>query len=243
MIDWITPRWPAPPEVRALVTTRRGGHSKGRYASLNLGDHVGDNARDLEQNREALRKQLPRNPKWLIQVHDNQVVCADELNGPVAADAAIAHCPGIPCAVLTADCLPVLLCDEGGACVAAAHAGWRGLCAGILEATVRAMKITPERLLAYFGPAIGPDAFVVRSEVRAAFVGADPQADAAFSRRDQDSWAADLYALAARRLNAAGVTRIYGGGFCTYSDSERFFSYRRDGVTGRMASVIWLTPK
>jgi YfiH family protein len=176
-------------------------------------------------------------------VHDNQIVCADELNGPVEADAAIARCPGTPCAVLTADCLPVLLCDEGGTCVAAVHAGWRGLCAGILEATVRAMKITPERLLAYFGPAIGPDAFVVRSEVRAAFVGADSQADAAFSRRDQDSWAADLYALAALRLNALGVTRIYGGGFCTYADSERFFSYRRDGVTGRMASVIWLAPK
>jgi YfiH family protein len=242
MIDCITPHWPAPANVRALITTRRGGESKGPYSTLNLGDHVGDNPLDVARNRKALREHLPQDPKWLIQVHGDGAVCADRLNGPVEADSAFARRPGTISAVLTADCLPVLLCDEAGTCVAAAHAGWRGLCAGILERTVRAMAIRPEALLAYFGPAIGPEAFVVGPEVRAGFLDADRQAAAAFVRRDHDKWAADLYALATLRLNAAGVTRIYGGDFCTYSEAERFFSHRRDRLTGRMASLIWLAP-
>jgi purine-nucleoside/S-methyl-5'-thioadenosine phosphorylase / adenosine deaminase len=236
------PDWPAPPAVRAFVTTREGGLSTGPYASLNLGDHVGDEAAAVAANRRLLRTCLPAEPLWLRQVHgvdvaDAGVACV----GLPEADAAVARHPGRVCGVLTADCLPVLLCDTSGGVVAAAHAGWRGLLGGVLERTVEAMAVPPEQVLAWLGPAIGPAAFEVGAEVREAFVAEDPCAAAAFqSGVMPGKWWADLPALARQRLARQGVLRVHGGDSCTYRDGRRFFSYRRDGVTGRFGSFIWL---
>jgi len=239
---WIIPDWPAPANVSALQTTRAGGVSMGAYASLNLGDHVGDDPAAVAQNRALLRADLPAEPVWLKQVHGNVVVGADRAMGVPAADAALARQAGTVCAVLTADCLPVLLCDESGTVVGAAHAGWRGLAGGVVEATVQAMKAEPERLLAWLGPAIGPAVFVVGDEVRQAFMAHDAQAEKAFVTNPDNpqKWLADIYLLARQRLALLGVERVYGGGLCTYGDSGSFFSYRRDGATGRMASLVWL---
>jgi len=241
---WIEPDWPAPTSVRALVTTRAGGVSRGAYAGLNLGLRSGDAIEDVTRNRAKLRQWLPAEPLWLSQVHGTTVVEADGMEGNPEADAAVARRPGTVCAALTADCLPLLLCDEEGTVVAAAHAGWRGLSSGVIEQTLRIMGRPPETLLAYLGPAIGPVAYEVGAEVREAFVvadrGGEPEADAAFMPGKPGKFHADLYALARRRLARSGVHRIYGGGYCTYTESERFFSYRRDGATGRMASLIWI---
>ncbi len=236
-LELITPDWPAPTGVWALTTTRLGGVSPAPYDSLNLGDHVGDAPQAVAENRRILREVLPSEPRWLSQVHGCSVADAGE-SGPCEADAAIALEPGRVCAVLTADCLPVLLCDKAGTRVAAVHAGWRGLADGVLEATVA--RMAGDELMAWLGPAIGPDAFEVGDEVREAFLERDPGAEAAFQPSPQGRWLADLYTLARRRLAAAGVGAVYGGGLCTYTDSERFYSYRRDGVTGRIASLIWL---
>lgn len=241
--QWIVPDWPAPQRVRALITTRSGGVSNAPYAGLNLGSHVGDKSAAVECNRNLLAAHLPAAPRWLEQVHGTEVACADSLaDGEIAvADAAYARDPDVVCAVLTADCLPVLLCDLDGGVVAAAHAGWRGLLGGVLERTVEAMAVSPGRLLAWLGPAIGPAAFEVGSEVREAFVARDAGAAEAFVAGQQaDKWMADIYRLAARRLAAAGVERVFGGGLCTVSDRARFYSYRRDGVTGRFASLVWI---
>ena len=240
---WIVPNWPAPTKVRALITTRSGGVSQGIYDSMNLGDHVGDDAASVAQNRALLRAHLPAEPKWLQQVHGIAVANADTLSDVAQADASIAQRAGTVCTVLTADCLPVLLCDENASAVGAAHAGWRGLAAGVVEATVAAMRIDPAHLMAYLGPAIGPQAFEVGDEVRQTFIAADPAAAQAFvpSAKDSTKWLADIYQLARLRLKKLGVQRVYGGDFCTYSDASRFYSYRRDGATGRMASLIWLT--
>ncbi|HKJ07561.1 MAG TPA: peptidoglycan editing factor PgeF [Gammaproteobacteria bacterium] len=240
--DWILPDWPARPAVRALSTTRRGGVSASPYASWNLAEHVGDDPRAVQTNRQRLRERLalPDEPCWLRQVHGVRVMAAAAGKPSTEADGAWTGTPGRVCAVLTADCLPVLFCDRRGTRVAAAHAGWRGLAAGVLEATLRAMGVAPQELLAWLGPAIGPAAFEVGAEVRDAFVGADAGAGEAFQAGPDGRWYADLYALARRRLAAAGVVEVYGGGLCTYSDPERFYSYRRDGATGRMASLIWL---
>ncbi|OWY40311.1 hypothetical protein CEK28_06215 [Xenophilus sp. AP218F] len=233
--------WPAPARVRTLIATRAGGVSQPPYASLNLGLHVGDAPQDVAANRALLRERLPAEPAWLNQVHGVAVVDAASVgDAPPDADASFARAPGAVCAAMTADCLPVLLCDEDGSVVAAAHAGWRGLCDGVIEATVAAMGAEPRRLLAWLGPAIGPDAFEVGPEVRAAFMARDPAAAAAFSPIDDGKYLADIYLLARQRLAAQGVERVYGGDFCTVIDRARFFSYRRDGVTGRMASLIWL---
>lgn len=239
---WITPDWPAPPNVRALQTTRDGGVSVGPYASMNLGDHVGDDPAAVMKNRALLRASLPGEPVWLKQVHGNVVVDAGRAQGVPDADAAVARQPGKVCAVMTADCLPLLLCDEAGAVVAAAHAGWRGLAGGVVEAAVRAMQVTPERLLVWLGPAIGPAAFEVGEEVRQAFMAHDPEAAKAFvpNPANPQKWLADIFLLARQRLALLGVTRVYGGGLCTYADGERFYSYRRDQATGRMASLVWL---
>lgn len=242
--DWIVPDWPAPAGVRALLTTRSGGVSVAPYASLNLGDHVGDDPAAVAANRLRLRRVLvgAGDPVWLEQVHGTRVVdAALERAGaaPAKADAAFARRPGVCCVVMTADCLPVLFCDTAGSVVAAAHAGWRGLCAGVLEQTVAAMAVPACTLLAYLGPAIGPQAFVVGDEVRAAFVAHDALAAAAFSPQAAGKWLADIYLLARQRLAACGVDQVYGGTWCTVSDADRFFSYRRDGRTGRMASLIW----
>lgn len=237
--DVLLPDWPAPSRVRALVTTRAGGVSKGPYASMNPADHVGDDPAAVAENRARLRRLLPAEPFWLEQVHGS-AVCRWEAGGPRRADACVSRTPGAVCAVLTADCLPVLLTDQAGTVVAAAHAGWRGLCAGVLERTLAAMGTDPGRILAWLGPAIGPAAFQVGDEVRAAFLAVDCATHAAFRPDVPGKWRADLYALARLALGRAGVHAVYGGGFCTYADPARFFSYRRDGVTGRMASLIWL---
>ncbi len=238
----IYPRWPVPENVRAVTTTRNGGVSLSPYDSLNLAEHVGDDGAAVGENRRRLRQQqnLPAEPLWLNQVHGTRVVDATAPIQHPSADASFSHRAGVVCAVLTADCLPVLFCDRGGSVVAAAHAGWRGLAAGVLEATVEALEIEPGQLLAWLGPAIGPDAFEVGAEVRDAFVAEHARAAAAFVARPNGQWLADLYQLARLRLAARGVSAIYGGGLCTYSDRERFYSFRRDRTTGRMASLIWL---
>ena len=242
--DWIVPDWPAPPGVRALITTRAGGASRGAYAGLNLGLNSGDAAEAVARNRASLRQWLPAEPLWLRQVHGTTVVEASNVEGSPEADAAIARRRRRVCAVLTADCLPLLMCDEAGTIVAAVHAGWRGLCGGVIEQTLRAMDSPPQAQLAYLGPAIGAAAYEVGAEVRDAFLAADPggepESEAAFAPGAPGKFHADLYALARRRLARCGVSRIYGGGRCTYTERERFYSYRRDGATGRMASLIWI---
>lgn len=237
----IVPEWPAPPKVRACSTTRIGGVSRPPYDRLNLGEHVGDDPQAVASNRRRLvdALQLPGEPAWLKQVHGCGVVEAGQAG--CEADAVVAHEPGKVCAVLTADCLPVLLCEREGRSVAALHAGWRGLADGVIEAGVAAMGLPAERLMAWLGPAIGPDAFEVGEEVREAFMQHDPAAASAFQPSvNEGRWMADLYRLARQRLNGLGVEAVYGGGLCTYSDPQRFFSYRRDGATGRMASLIWV---
>lgn len=241
--DWIVPAWPAPPNVRAFITTRAGGASRGPFASFNVGLRSGDDASAVAANRERLRAMLPGEPKWLRQVHGNAVVEADSLAdsqvNATEADAAVARRPGTVCAVLIADCVPVLLADRSGTIVAIAHAGWRGLSSGVVENTIGQMGLAPENLLAYLGPGIGPRSFEVGSDVRDAFLARDPAAETAFVPHAPGKWLADLFALARRRLNALGVMSVHGGGDCTYSDPKRFFSYRRERVTGRMAAVIW----
>ena len=237
--DWIIPDWPAPANVRAFITTRAGGVSQGPYASLNLGLRTDDDARAVAANRERLRAALPQEPKWLRQVHGSAVVDADTLTGTPEADAAVAHNPGTVCAVMVADCIPVLLADRTGGTVAIAHAGWRGLAAGVIAKTVARMALDPGRLLACLGPGIGPRAFEVGADVRDAFLARDAQSDVAFTPRAPGKWLADLFALARLQLAGAGVTSVHGGGMCTYSDAQRFYSYRRERVTGRMAAVIW----
>ncbi|GLT20829.1 laccase domain protein [Zoogloea oryzae] len=238
---WIVPDWPAPARVRALSTTRAGGVSVAPYDSLNLGTHVGDAPASVAANRAQVRRIVPSEPAWLNQVHGTAVVDAASVAGVPDADASVSRTPGAVCVVMTADCLPVLLCDRAGTVVGAAHAGWRGLHGGVIEATVAAMQVAPADVIAWLGPAIGPTAFEVGDEVRAAFVAADAIADAAFKPAGQPGkWLADIYLLARQRLASLGVTAVYGGDCCTVSESRRFFSYRRDGVTGRMGSLVWL---
>lgn len=240
MPECFVPDWPAPANVGALQTTRCGGVSTGAYESLNLGDHVGDAAAAVRANREALVGRIAAEPVWLNQVHGTAVVAAEAAAAGSEADAAVARAPGRACVVMTADCLPVLLCDRDGTVVAAAHAGWRGLRAGVLERTVEAMEVPGTALLAWLGPAIGPSAFEVGAEVRAAFVAHAAEASEAFEPSGEGKWLADIYRLARQRLRAAGVTAVCGGDLCTVSEPGRFFSYRRDGITGRMGSFIWL---
>ena len=223
------------------MTTREGGVSSPPWDSFNLGDHVGDDAAQVAENRARLRVQLPAEPAWLKQIHGATVV--DAGSDVLTADASVTRQAGCVCAVLTADCLPVLFCDRAGRVVAAAHAGWRGLAQGVLEATVAAMQVPPGEVLAWMGAAIGPHAFEVGDDVRLAFVTQHPEAAAAFVPDPSGvpgKWLADIYQLARIRLNRVGVHAIYGGGRCTFNEADRFYSYRRDGVTGRMASLIWL---
>lgn len=240
MTDWIVPGWPAPPNVQALVTTRGGGFSGPPFDTWNLADHVGDDPAAVAANRARLAPLLPGAPRWLAQVHGIECIRADAVAGRTEADASWTGTPGVVCVVLTADCLPVLFCDREGTVVAAAHAGWRGLLAGVLESTVGALGRAPEELMAWLGPAIGPSAFEVGPEVRSGFVEGCPEDAAAFLSGRSGRWWGDLYALARRRLRDAGVQDVFGGGFCTASDEARFFSYRRDGATGRMAALVWL---
>ena len=254
MSDWIAPDWPAPCNVKALFTTRNGGTghfsspslSPSHFASFNLGDHVGDDPLTVKQNRTELRRFLPNEPHWLKQVHGTTALCVDELayETPPDADAAFSRHPGTVCAVLVADCLPILLCDRAGTVVAVIHAGWRGLVEGVIERTVSAIGALPSPLMAWLGPAIGPNQFEVGEEVWQAFITNDKRSGAAFipHRSCERKWFADLFLLGRQRLQKAGVTEIYGGDTCSFSDPGRFFSYRRDGTSGRMAGLIWLMP-
>lgn len=242
-VSIITPDWPAPARVRALSTTRSGGVSRGMYHALNLGDHVDDDAQAVAVNRVRLVEQchLPEMPRWLQQVHGSEVLDLRRYRGAQPADAGWTNQPRQVCAILTADCLPVLFCDDDGSVVAAAHAGWRGLVAGILEATLAQLPVPARRLMAWFGPAISQAAFEVGAEVRDTFITQDPQSKDCFVvAADPEKYRADLYELARRRLRRQGLTAIYGGEYCSYSDPQRFFSYRRDGICGRMASLIWI---
>lgn len=245
-MEWLRPDWPASARVRAATSLRSGGVSAAPFDSLNLAAHVGDARAAVETNRLRLRQALalPASPCWLRQVHGTHV---QRLPPPAAgamepgADAAWTSETGVVCAVLTADCLPLLLCDAAGTCVAAVHAGWRGLAAGIIERCVAALPVPPARLLAWLGPAIGPDAFEIGAEVRERFVGQDPAAADAFRPGSRaGKYLGDLYALARLRLGAAGVRSVHGGGFCTVGQPQCFYSYRRDGRCGRMATLVWL---
>ncbi|MCF7201598.1 peptidoglycan editing factor PgeF [Pseudomonas oligotrophica] len=237
--DWLLPDWPAPANVRACVTTRAGGVSLAPFETFNLGDHVGDAPAAVAENRQRLQQLLGCEVSWLAQVHSCDVVPAAVAAG-VVADASWSTERGRACAVLTADCLPVLFCDRAGTRVAAAHAGWRGLAGGVLENTLAALDVAPQELLVWLGPAIGPQAFEVGAEVRQAFVEAHPQASVAFVPSvNAGRFMADLYALARIRLAAQGVAAVHGGGLCTFSD-PRFYSYRRTPQTGRFASLVWL---
>jgi YfiH family protein len=247
--SFIVPDWPAPPGVCALQTTRQGGASLGPFAGFNLGLHAGDDERAVRQNRALLRQALPAEALWLTQTHGNAVLDLDAPGLPPTealrqADAAFTRRPGVVCAVMTADCLPVLLCDKQGSLAAAVHAGWRSLASGVLEntaAAIAAAGVAPSSLIAWLGPAISPAAFEVGSEVRECFLAADPGAGGAFIPGTQPGkWLADLFCLARRRLQRLGIGSIHGGGLCTALDPARFFSYRRDGKTGRMASLVWL---
>jgi polyphenol oxidase len=243
-LPWFEVDWPAPHGVRALSTLRgdaQSGASMAPYGCFNLGDHVGDDPAAVAENRRRLKiaAGLPSEPYWLSQVHGIRVADLDSPAAMGPADAAIARGSAKVCAILTADCLPILFASGSGDTVAAAHAGWRGLAAGVIEATVHAMGVPPGSVVAWLGPAIGPQHFEVGAEVREAFLGADPKADEAFESNARGRFMADLNMLARRRLQRLGLSRIYGGGECTYTQADRYYSHRRDGITGRQATLIW----
>ncbi len=240
--SWFEPQWPAPASVHALVTTRSGGVSPSPYDSFNLATHVGDAQESVATNRARLRSQLPAEPLWLNQVHGVRVANADKFVTGEPADGAVAHAARTVLAVLTADCLPILLCDRSGTAVGVAHAGWRGLAAGVIENALAALQRPPGQVLAFLGPAIGASAYEVGEDVRRAFVEQDDAAGIAFRPGTNGRYFADLYALAGQRLSKAGIMSVFGGQHCTFHEPQRFYSYRRDGITGRMASVIWLEP-
>ena len=242
--EWLVPDWPAAPRVRALVTTRAGGVSTGDYASMNLGLSSGDVAESVARNRAIVRRLLPGDPAWLAQVHGTDVADLDAPRGAERprADASVTATPGRVAVVLTADCMPLFLSDRAGKRVAVAHAGWRGMSAGVIESAVRAVAADPADVLAWMGPAIGPDAFEVGPEVKEAFEREDAGAHDGFAPGRPGKLMADLYALARRRLARAGVHSVHGGGFCTFHEQERFFSYRRVRQSGRMGAFIWIEP-
>jgi polyphenol oxidase len=238
--DWIIPDWPAPPKVRACMTTRAGGVSEGPWTGLNLGLRCDDDPAAVAANRARLEGCLPQPPKWLAQVHGSTVVDADTLGDVPQADASVARRPGTVCAIQVADCLPVLFTDRAGSCVAAAHAGWRGLAGGVLANTVARMGVAPEDLLAWIGPGIGPSAFEVGDDVLRAFCTEHPENRAAFRALHAGKWLCDLPALARNALRRSGIVQVHGGRWCTFSDPQRFYSYRRDRITGRMAALLWI---
>lgn len=238
-MNWIKPDWPAPVHVHAATTLRSGGNSQHHHASNNLALHVNDEPAHVLLNREKLRQnlRLPSEPVWLQQVHGTGVVKADQVMQTPKADAAYTDQPDTVCVIMTADCLPILMTSGDGQVIAAAHAGWRGLLAGIIEQTVAMMNCRDT--LVWLGPAIGPKCFEVGIEVREAYLHKSNKFIPAFKQINEHKWLADIYSLAKITLASLDINHIYGGNFCTVSDSERFFSYRRDGETGRMASLIW----
>lgn len=243
MLDLITPDWPAPSWVKAATTTRRGGFSNPPYDSFNLSVYVGDNSDDVAQNHQLLKNTmgLIKDPLWLKQTHGTKIILANTSSN-LMADAIYSYEPQVICAVQTADCLPLLVCSRTRYCVAAIHAGWKGLAAGIIENSIQALDCPTTELLVWLGPAIGPQAFIVEKDVITAFTEKDPEAKMAFQRIDSQHWLANLYQLAKRRLHSLGIKAIYGGAYCTYTNKDQFFSFRRDKVTGRMASLIWIQP-
>ncbi len=236
------PDWPAPRGVRAFVTTRAGGVSRGDYASMNLGLSSGDEPANVERNRAIVRAELPSDPVYLVQIHGTEVADLDRVAAGERprADAAVTAERGRAATVLIADCMPLLLCDRAGRRVAAAHAGWRGMAAGVIENAVASLHANPDDVIAWMGPAIGPDAFEIGPEVREAFLATDAEAHGAFRAHTPGKYLADLYTLARRRLAAIGVTSVHGGGFCTFHEPRRFFSYRRVNASGRMGAFIWM---
>jgi hypothetical protein len=240
-VTWIAADWPAPAGITAGTTCRAGGVSRNSYASLNLAAHVGDDDSLVQVNRQRFVTAcgLPGEPAWLTQVHGTTVIRAGNPGNVAGADAIITGSANRVCAILTADCLPVLFASDDGREIAAAHAGWRGLCEGVLEATVAAFESPPSRLMAWFGPAISQRAFEVGEEVRDRFLGRGSDAAGCFDENPRGRWQADLYGLAALKLRHAGVTKLYGGGRCTFAEPEAFFSYRRDGECGRMATFVF----
>ncbi|HAW93999.1 MULTISPECIES: peptidoglycan editing factor PgeF [unclassified Arsukibacterium] len=240
--ELIKPAWPAPANVKAISSTRHGGYSAGPFHSLNLGNHVGDSADAVRRNRQQFQTNaaMPGQPVWLNQTHSTHCISLSSVAiTNCDADASFSVQPGLICTVMTADCLPVLICNRQGTEVAAIHAGWRGLCNGIIENTLQLFS-RPDDCMAWLGPAISQQAFEVGADVRAAFMQQDPGAGAAFVPGVSGKWFADLYLLARQRLTASGIHAIYGAEYCTYQQTADFFSYRRDGQTGRMATAIWL---
>ncbi len=246
-MEWLTPHWPVPPNIRAITTLKRGGYSRGACKGLNLATHVGDDLLAVQINRRLLNSELrlPQEPYWLTQVHGTAVVPISGSEELKEADASISFNPGEVCVVLTADCLPILLCDEKGTRIAAIHAGWRGLAAGVIEAAVERLACLPSTVMAWLGPAIGPDAFEVGEDVLEIFKNTHTDIQKAFKSINPSKWKADIYTIAKLRLEALGVTRIFGGHFCTYTEHDRFYSARRaaqmGSQTGRMATLIWRT--
>lgn len=242
---FVQPDWPAPPNVKALQTTRLGGISQAPYDTLNLGDHVQDNPIHVAHNRQLLSDFVPSEPVWLNQVHGTRAIDAAQSSCIESADAAFTQKKEVVCVTMTADCLPVLICDTQGTIVAAIHAGWRSLCDGVIEQTIQSMLVqrpdlAPTQLMAWLGPAIGPQAFEVGEEVRAQFIANDSRATSAFVARG-DKWLGNLPMIARQRLNTLSIEAVFGGHECTYFNHEKYFSFRRDGVTGRMATLIWLS--
>lgn len=242
MLNWITPTWNAPLNVKAYSSTRHGGLSLSPFDSFNLATHVGDEPASVAANRALLKQNLalPSEPCWMQQVHGTQVLSAASENMEACADASFTTARGQVCVVMTADCLPVFFCDRAGTKVAVAHAGWRGLAAGVLENTLDALAVPPEEVLVWLAPAISVKAFEVGEDVRVAFMAQDAHAAQAFIFKDETHWFADLYLLARQRLAARGVLAVAGGEYCTFSEPELFYSYRREAKTGRMAHLIWL---
>ncbi|OUR65475.1 multi-copper polyphenol oxidoreductase [Methylophaga sp. 42_25_T18] len=243
--DLIIPNWPAPNNIKAISTTRHGGYSSPPFGKLNLGSHVGDDQLIVSQNRQQLIQlaNLPESPLWLQQVHGSHMINSADWQADIEADAMFSQHANHICTVMTADCLPLLLCNQQGDTVAAVHVGWRGLAAGIIDKALKAFSCEASDIMAWLGPAIGPAQFEVGKEVYDMFVGKSPNAADAFIATKSQHYLADIYSLARQYLQKQGVQNIFGGEFCTVSDEERFFSYRRDGITGRMASMIWITNK
>jgi YfiH family protein len=241
-LEYIAPNWPAPKNIRCMTTTRVGGYSQQEYHSLNLGDHVKDHQQNVENNRQLIKEGflLPSEPAWLEQVHGSSVLSlGDKTPADNKADAAYTNEAGVVCAVLTADCLPVAFCDQTGEHVAVAHAGWRGLVNGVLENTLQTMPLANEKIICWLGPAIGSTKFEVGREVREKFIAIYSKHENAFQAQEKSKYLANIYQLAKNVLSSNGVKNIYGGEYCTYTQKDSFFSYRRDGQTGRMATFIW----
>jgi len=245
MSELIYPSWPAPPHIKAFTTTRSGGVSAAPFDSLNLGEHVGDVSMIVEQNRKILLNstELPESPRWLSQHHGSRVIESVHWSAGMSADGIATNTLNHVCPILTADCLPILLCNQQGDRIAAVHAGWRGLANGVVENAIASFGFNNQNIMAWLGPAIGPENFEVGQDVYDSFVQHDVIAKQAFKQTDDTHYSSDIYLLARQRLRALGVIDIYGGQLCTFNDPTRFFSYRRNNVTGRMATVIWIQPQ